>query len=74
MHNGVRNATELLTQEVGQAGRISLPGIVTLAGGGGSRWHERSRSHPLPTVRAGMFVGEQLLIGTKHRASRKPSP
>ena len=26
MHNGVRNATELLTQEVGQAGRISLPG------------------------------------------------
>jgi hypothetical protein len=33
MHNGVRSATELLQQEVGQAGRVSLPGsTVTLAG------------------------------------------
>ena len=31
MHSGVRNATELLTQEIGQAGRISLPGEVTLS-------------------------------------------
>jgi prepilin-type N-terminal cleavage/methylation domain-containing protein len=31
MHSGVRNATELLTQEVGQAGRITLPAPVTLA-------------------------------------------
>src|SRR5678815_272371 len=31
MHNAVRNATELLTQEIGQAGRITLPGRVTLA-------------------------------------------
>ena len=30
MHNGVRNATELLTQEIGQAGRVSLPAPVTL--------------------------------------------
>ena len=30
MHSGIRGATELLQQEVGQAGRISLPGIVTL--------------------------------------------
>src|ERR1051325_7191084 len=29
MHNGVRNATQLLTQEVGQAGRIALPADVT---------------------------------------------
>src|SRR4051812_25650576 len=29
MHAGVRNATELLQQEVGQAGRIALPGRVT---------------------------------------------
>src|SRR5215210_7316214 len=28
MHNGVRNATQLLTQEVGQAGRIALPADV----------------------------------------------
>src|SRR5437762_2006894 len=30
MHSGVRGATELLQQEVGQAGRISLPNTVTL--------------------------------------------
>jgi prepilin-type N-terminal cleavage/methylation domain-containing protein len=30
MHSGVRGATELLQQEVGQAGRITLPGAVTL--------------------------------------------
>src|SRR3954468_6241079 len=32
MHAGVRNATELLTQEVGQAGKIALPATVTLTG------------------------------------------
>ena len=31
MHAGVRNATQLLAQEVGQAGRISLPSAVTSA-------------------------------------------
>ncbi|HMF93869.1 MAG TPA: hypothetical protein VKE96_06225 [Vicinamibacterales bacterium] len=30
MHSGVRGATELLQQEVGQAGRVTLPGAVTL--------------------------------------------
>ena len=30
MHSGVRGATELLQQEVGQAGRITLPTTVTL--------------------------------------------
>jgi prepilin-type N-terminal cleavage/methylation domain-containing protein len=59
LHSGVRNATQLLSQEVGQAGRISLPAAVTLT---------------VPTVIAGtaatvssatdMFVGEQLLIDT----------
>src|SRR5712691_33419 len=32
LHAGVRSATELLQQEVGQAGRIALPGTVTLTG------------------------------------------
>ena len=32
MHAAVRNATELLQQEVGQAGRITLPYDITLAG------------------------------------------
>jgi type II secretory pathway pseudopilin PulG len=31
MHSGIRGATELLQQEVGQAGRITLPGTITLA-------------------------------------------
>src|SRR5579862_8630118 len=30
MHSGVRSATELLEQEVGQAGRVALPSAVTL--------------------------------------------
>ncbi len=30
MHSGVRGATELLQQEVGQAGRVALPNTVTL--------------------------------------------
>jgi hypothetical protein len=29
MHSGVRGATELLQQEVGQAGRVTLPAVVT---------------------------------------------
>jgi prepilin-type N-terminal cleavage/methylation domain-containing protein len=59
MHAGVRNATQLLSQEVGQAGRVSLPAAVTLS---------------LPTLTgataatvssaADMFVGERLLVDT----------
>jgi hypothetical protein len=58
MHNGVRNATELLTQEVGQAGRISLPGPVSLTAGG-------AIGNTTVTVNstAGMFQGERLQIG-----------
>jgi prepilin-type N-terminal cleavage/methylation domain-containing protein len=32
MHSGVRGATELLQQEVGQAGRIAIPSPVTITG------------------------------------------
>src|SRR5438034_9731182 len=32
MHSGVRGATELLQQEVGQAGRVSVPGTVASPG------------------------------------------
>jgi prepilin-type N-terminal cleavage/methylation domain-containing protein len=59
MHAGVRNATQLLSQEVGQAGRVSLPAAVTLT---------------LPTVAnataatvssaTDMFVGERILVDT----------
>src|SRR5215831_13924369 len=30
MHSGIRGATELLQQEVGQAGRVTLPGNGTI--------------------------------------------
>src|SRR3954465_4081965 len=33
MHSGIRGATEVLQQEVGQAGRISLPVVVTMTNG-----------------------------------------
>jgi prepilin-type N-terminal cleavage/methylation domain-containing protein len=58
MHAGVRNATALLQQEVGQAGRVSLPGPVTLAA-------DVSKGATTAQVSAidGIFVGEQLLVG-----------
>jgi prepilin-type N-terminal cleavage/methylation domain-containing protein len=58
MHSGIRGATELLQQEVGQAGRIALPAVVTLTGpiGIGSQT-------PSVTSSTGMFVGEQLVVG-----------
>ena len=56
MHSSVRSATELLQQEVGQAGLITLPAPVTLqtvvAAPG-------TATVTLSSV-AGMFVGEQL--------------
>jgi prepilin-type N-terminal cleavage/methylation domain-containing protein len=64
MHSGMRNATELMQQEVGQAGAIVLPGAygsVTMQGAVISE----------PTVEQtvqvssieDMFIGEKLLIG-----------
>jgi type II secretory pathway pseudopilin PulG len=57
MHSGIRNATELLTQEVGQAGRVSLPGVVTLTGGAAPGVQTIGVSSA-----DGMFVGENLVI------------
>ena len=59
MHSGVRNATELLQQEVGQAGRISLPGTVTLTGPVAP-----GTATVAVSSAAGMFVGERLIVGT----------
>ena len=59
LHAGVRNATQLLSQEVGQAGRIALPAAVTItvpAVVGGTLLTVSSA--------ADMFVGERLLIDT----------
>src|SRR4051812_3842761 len=74
MHSGVRNATELLQQEVGQAGRIALPNIVQL--GTAVTTTGVSSTMTLKAVDASgntlgsanptssMFIGEQLVVGT----------
>jgi len=63
MHSAVRSATELLQQEIGQAGKISLPtDTVTLTG---------AVNVPVDTIvtatlgvssALGMFVGQELVI------------
>jgi prepilin-type N-terminal cleavage/methylation domain-containing protein len=65
MHSSVRSATELLQQEIGQAGRVTLYGAGTGA---------TTLTTPVTTVATpvsvtvgdatGMFDGEQLLIDT----------
>jgi prepilin-type N-terminal cleavage/methylation domain-containing protein len=73
MHSGVRNATELLQQEVGQAGRIALPhnvqlstaltakgtATLTLKAVDGSG---NTISSENPTD--GMFIGEKIVVDT----------
>jgi prepilin-type N-terminal cleavage/methylation domain-containing protein len=73
MHSGIRGATEVLQQEVGQAGRIALPMnssgipyVVTLGAGIGSGAQTVAINSTLPTGpnrTSGMFVGQKLLIG-----------
>ncbi len=58
MHSGVRSATELLQQEVGQAGRVALPAPVTLDGS-----VVPGAATVAVTSVDGMFVGEQLTVG-----------
>ena len=70
MHSGVRNATELLQQEVGQAGRIALPHIVQLQNAVGigsfpvvikavdAAGNTVSTENPTDS----MFVGERLVV------------
>jgi type II secretory pathway pseudopilin PulG len=59
MHSAVRGATELMQQEVGQAGLVALPAAVTISGDSGVGSNTVG-----VTSSTGMFVGEQLVIGT----------
>ena len=58
MHASVRSATELMQQEIGQAGRVALPNAVTLTSAvvGGAA------SSPTLSSTTGMFTGEFLVI------------
>lgn len=63
LHAGVRSATELLQQEVGQAGRVALPGPSTLTGAVAAGLQTVGvKINGVDSV-AGIFVGEQLTIG-----------
>lgn len=58
MHAAVRSATELMQQEIGQAGRIALPSLVTLQ----SAITAAGTATPTVSSAAGMFVGEYLVV------------
>ena len=59
MFAGVRNATALLQQEVGQAGRVALPAPVEIDGGAAAGDSKLTLSST-----EDMFIGEYLVIGT----------
>jgi type II secretory pathway pseudopilin PulG len=64
MHSGVRSATELLQQEVGQAGRVAPLNSVTLGGAvvtGVNTVTLAALSGNPTTV---LFVGEQITVGS----------
>ena len=58
MHASVRSATELLQQEVGQAGRVALPSAVEMS----STVAAPVTQTVTVTSTAGMFAGERLVI------------
>lgn len=58
MHASVRSASELMQQEIGQAGRIALPSPVTLQ----SAITAAGMATPSVSSAAGMFVGEYLVV------------
>jgi hypothetical protein len=62
MHSGVRGATELMQQEVGQAGLVSLPAPVTLTGAVPSL----GVNIVAVSSTTGMFVGEKLTVGSEN--------
>jgi prepilin-type N-terminal cleavage/methylation domain-containing protein len=61
MHSGIRGATEVLQQEVGQAGRVSLPGTVSVASPPLTAGATTAQTLTV-TSTVGMFVGEKLII------------
>jgi hypothetical protein len=70
MHSGIRGATEVLQQEVGQAGRIALPSPnVTLSAAVATVGSRTVGVYECPTTTActtasvaGMFVGQRLQV------------
>jgi prepilin-type N-terminal cleavage/methylation domain-containing protein len=70
MHSGIRGATEVLQQEVGQAGRVAIPNRIAL-GGAVVAGTQTIAVNCLPTSTScvtgtsavsGLFVGEKVLV------------
>lgn len=61
MHSGIRGATEVLQQEVGQAGRVALPATVTVATPPLAAGSTAAQTLTV-TSTAGMFAGQKLVV------------
>lgn len=73
MHSSIRSATELLEQEIGQAGSIAVPGAVTTAAAvavGSQTVTLTSTASGNPT--AGMFVGEFVTVDSGYVTAGSP--
>jgi len=64
MHSSVRNATELLAQEVGQAGRVAVPQPVKLAGTVLAPAGAAAPATVAVTSATSLFVGEKIAVDT----------
>jgi prepilin-type N-terminal cleavage/methylation domain-containing protein len=64
LHSSVRNATELLTQEVGQAGRVSVPQSITLVGNVLAPTGASAPATVAVSSATSLFVGEKVAVDT----------
>jgi len=62
MHSGIRGATEVLQQEVGQAGRIALPVVVTLTSASSACGTANCTTSLAVSSTNGMFIDEKIVI------------
>ena len=62
MHSGVRGATEVLQQEVGQAGRIALPVVVTLTAASSACGTGGCTTGLTVSATTGMFIDEKIVV------------
>jgi prepilin-type N-terminal cleavage/methylation domain-containing protein len=64
MHTSVRNATELLAQEVGQAGRVGVPNPITLTGAVLAPAGAAAPATVAVTSATSLFKGEKIVVDT----------
>jgi len=64
MHSSVRNATEFLAQEVGQAGRVAVPQPITLAGNVLAPAGAAAPATVAVSSATSLFVGEKIVVDT----------